>query len=127
MNDQPGDPQKSQPEDEVPPDLFETRISGTRGAFPHLIQQFSLDIGCRGPQFERQPDGTFALVAYASEDKIRQLRAAGYKIDQGENVSAVGRERQQEVGRGDRFESGRIPPQGLGEKPGYGRKGGTTS
>ena len=127
MNDQPSDPQQSQPEDEVPPDVFETRISGAREAFPTLIAQFSLDIGCRGPQFERQPDGTFSLIAYANESKIRQLRAAGYKIDQGENVSALGRERQKEVGRGDRFEGGRITPQGRGEKPGYGRKGGTTS
>jgi len=127
MNDQPSDPQQSRPEDEVPPDVFEARISGTRETFPQLIQQFSLDIGCRGPQFERQPDGHVVLIAYASENKIRQLQAAGYKIEQGANVSAVGRERQKEVGRGDRFEGGRIAPQGLGDKPGYGRKGGTTS
>jgi hypothetical protein len=61
---------------------------------------------------------------YATEERIRELQAAGYSIAVGENVSALGRERQAEVGKGDRFKGGRITPRGLGEKAPSEAKGG---
>ena len=64
-----------------------------------------------------------SCYAFAPEDQIREIQAAGYSVEVGENVSATARERQAEVGKGDRFEGGRVPPRGLGRKPG-GRNGG---
>lgn len=99
------------------PDLFAARISVTRESYTELLQKFELDLGCR-PHVDPQPDGTGILLAYASEDRIREIQSAGYSIEVGENVSQLGRERQTEVGKGDRFEGGRIVPRGLGTKTG---------
>jgi hypothetical protein len=102
---------------EVPPDLFAVRITVSRDNFAELIEKFGLDVGCR-PHVEVRPDGTGVLEAYASEERIRAIEATGYAVERGENVSALGRERQKEIGAGDRFQGGRIAPRGLGHKPG---------
>lgn len=116
----PRDPDRPSQEETLP-DLFEVRITVSREEFPALVEKFGLDLGCR-PHIELNPDGTGTLQAFASEERIRELQAAGYRVEQGENVSAVGRERQKEVGVGDRFQGGRVTPRGLGDKPG--RRGG---
>ena len=106
----------------TPPDLYEVRISGSRDAIARALKDFDLDVGCRHPQIDVSAGGSVTLHAYASEARIRELESAGYKVEKGRNMSALGRERQAEVGKGDRFEGGRKPPAGLGEK----RKGGGT-
>lgn len=111
-----------EPGGSVPPDRFALRITLTREAFAELMQRFELDLGCR-PQVQLNADGTGTLLAFASEERIGELRAAGYAVEQGENVSALGRERQREIGAGDRFQGGRIAPRGLGRKPGLGEEG----
>src|SRR2546422_6966089 len=100
MSDQnePGSANPSQRNEPVPPDLYAARITGTRETFAKLMQTFDLDVGCRRPHIEPNPDGTGTMLAYATEERIREIQAAGYKIERGENVSALGRERQKEVG-----------------------------
>jgi hypothetical protein len=129
MNDQTGsgDANPSQPNEVVPPDLYAARVTGSREALAKLMQTFELDVGCRHPHVEPNPDRTATLVVYVTDERIREIQAAGYKVERGENVSALGRERQKEVGKGDRFEGGRVAPRGLGEKPGRDRKGGSAS
>ena len=129
MNDQTGsgDANPSQPSEAVPPDLYAARVTGSREALAKLMQTFELDVGCRHPHVEPNPDRTATLVVYVTDERIREIQAAGYKVERGENVSALGRERQKEVGKGDRFEGGRVAPRGLGEKPGRDRKGGSAS
>ena len=128
MSDQTGSDgaDQSQRNEEVPPDLYAARVTGSRETFVKLMQEFQLDVGCR-PHLEVNPDGSGTMLVYATEERIRELQAAGYRVEPGENVSALGRERQAEVGKGDRFERGRVAPRGLGEKPGRDRKGGTAS
>lgn len=129
MNDQTGSggANRSQQNDATPPDLYEARITGSRETLTRLMQTFELDVGCRHPQVEANPDRTATLLAYATKDRIRELQEAGYKVEIGENVSELGRQRQKEVGQGDRFEGGRVAPRGLGKKSGYGGEGGSTS
>jgi hypothetical protein len=124
MTDQnlPRDPDQPQQGEETLPDLFEVRITVSQQDFAGLMERFPLDLGCR-PHIDMNPDGTGTLQAFASRERIRELEAAGYRVEQGENVSALGRERQQEVGTGDRFQGGRVTPHGLGRKPGR-REGG---
>ena len=55
--------------------------------------------------------------------QIADLRAAGFAVAVGDNESAAGRARQADIGQGDRFEGGRVPPRGIGRKVG-GKKGG---
>lgn len=98
-----------------PPDLFTTRITVTRESFDALLKKFDLDVGCR-PHVHTNADGTGTLTAFATKERIRELEAAGYVVEVGENASELGRQRMDEVGKGDRFEGGRVVPRGLGEK-----------
>ena len=108
----------------VPPDLFTVRIAVTRESFESLLKQFDLDVGCR-PHFQQNPDGTAGLTAFATKERIRELESAGYKVEVGENASEIGRQRQAEVGKGNRFEGGRIVPRGFGNKTGGAGQGGS--
>jgi hypothetical protein len=125
MNDPTGSDRadQSQRNEANPRDLYAARITGSRETLAKVMQEFELDVGCR-PHPEVNPDGSGTLLVYATEEGIRKLQAAGYRVERGENVSAIGRERQAEVGKGDRFEGGRIAPRGIGEKPRGDRKGG---
>lgn len=110
--------------DPVPPDLFTTRITVTRESFDSLLKKFDLDVGCR-PHVQANADGTGTLTAFATRERIRELEAAGYVVEVGENASELGRRRQEEVGKGDRFEGGRVVPRGLGAKTGDRGQGGS--
>lgn len=110
--------------DAVQPDLFAVRITVTRESFDSLFKKFELDVGCR-PHLHAAPDGTGILTAFATRDRIRELESAGYMVEVGENASELGRRRQEEVGKGDRFEGGRIVPRGLAEKTDDGGQGGS--
>lgn len=107
-------------------DLLAVRITVTRESFGELMQRFALDVGCRPvvEQTEQTGDDRGTLLAFAPRTQIAELEAAGYQIEIGENVSEVGRQRQAEIGQGDRFEGGRAVPRGLGTKPQPGSKKG---
>jgi hypothetical protein len=107
------------PDDAVPPDRFAIKVQVRPDTLGELLSRFELDVGDR-PSVEPAPDGSGTLYAFAPEAQIRELEAAGYAVEVGENVSEVGRQRMGELAVGDRFEGGRIPPTGLGEKPGRG-------
>jgi hypothetical protein len=117
-HDQPPDTTDRSEQEGVRPDVYEARITGSRETLTRLIQEFKLDVGCRHPDIEARPDGTGTLLFYASRERLAELQSAGHHVEQGENVSALGRERQKEVGQGDRFRGGRTAPRGLGGKPG---------
>jgi len=121
MIDQTEESKRNEP---IPPDLYAARITGSRETLARVLAETGLDFGCR-PHGTLNPDGSSTLQVYATEERIAQLQAAGYQVERGENVSASGRERRSEVGKGDRFDGGRIAPRGLGEKPGPHRKGGS--
>src|SRR5215210_7252208 len=97
------------------PDLFTVRITVTRESFEELLKKFDIDVGCR-PHVHANADGTRSLTAFVTKERIRELESTGYSVEVGENASELGRQRQQEVGKGDRFEGGRVVPRGLGKK-----------
>jgi len=123
MNDQTDKSERNEP---IPPDFYAARITGSRETLAKVLQEAGLDFGCR-PHAKLNLDGSATLEVYATEARIAELQAAGYQVERRENVSAIGRERRSEIGKGDRFEGGRIAPRGLGEKPGRDRKGGSAS
>jgi hypothetical protein len=53
---------------------------------------------------------------YLNEDQIAGLKKAGWTLDVHENMSEIGRARQKEVAKGDRFRGGKVAPAGLGIK-----------
>jgi hypothetical protein len=115
----PVDASRPNPDAEVPADRFSIKVQVRPETLGELLSKFALDVGDR-PHVEPAPDGSGTLYAFAPEDQIREIEAAGYAVEVGENVSETGRERMTEVAEGDRFEGGRIPPHGLGQKPGRG-------
>jgi len=101
-------------------DLYEARIFGTADELDRLLRSVPLDVGCSHPHFGRHDDGSFILFAYATMEQAGQLRHLGHRIEVGENMSERARRRQSEIGKGDRFQGGKIAPRGLGRKPGRG-------
>jgi hypothetical protein len=96
------------------PDKFELRVTAPPERLDELFRRFTVDVGCRHPHSERNDDGTLTVLFYASEQLIGEIEAAGYSVTRGENLSAIGRDRQGEIGKGDRFGRGRTHPEGLG-------------
>jgi hypothetical protein len=76
------------------------------------------DLGCR--PIARRTDDRFVIDAYLPESQLevtRAARAAGrVTIRVIENATEVGRERQKEVGQGNRFAVRGTAPRGLGRK-----------
>lgn len=100
------------------PDVFDSRLIGPEREVDAAVVRYGLDVGCRHGQAERVAGGRIALQIFASEATLGALGADGLEIERGENVSALGRERQSEIGKGDRFEGGKFAPTGLGELDG---------
>ncbi|MFF0943335.1 hypothetical protein ACFYE2_03800 [Kocuria sp. CPCC 205300] len=96
-----------------------------------FAQETDADLGCRATP-RREAEG-WVVDAYLPEDRLeaaRSTRSAGrVRLEVRENATAVGRERQAEVGTGNRFSGGdaergratvrgtrMAPVRGLGEK-----------
>ena len=78
----------------------------------------AIDFGCRA-HARRLENGALATHAFATQEAIAQLRQIpAVTVAVVLNASERSRARQEEVGRGDRFEGGRIAPRGLAEKIG---------
>jgi hypothetical protein len=76
------------------------------------------DLGCRATA--RRRDGGYVIDAYLPETRLeaaRSARSAGkVSIRIVENATETGGQRQQEVGKGNRFASRGEVPRGLGRK-----------
>jgi hypothetical protein len=105
------------PDDERDDDVFAVRVRATREQVDELIRRGEFDYGDR-PHFSgpREGIGTGELDLFVSQAQIIALRTEGYEVRIVSNQSAQARERLSEVGEGDRFEGGKVPPAGLGEK-----------
>src|SRR3954464_5993232 len=89
--------------------------TNTREEMKKLISSGSIDMNCGGPS--QQADGTFVVEAYVPDNSVGDVRTLGFPFEVVENLSrSMLEHRQQEVGSGDRYEGGRIAPQGLGIK-----------
>ncbi|HEY5156142.1 MAG TPA: hypothetical protein VIJ47_15485 [Acidimicrobiales bacterium] len=58
----------------------------------------------------------WTVEAYGPQSVVIRLRRAGLRVDVDSEFEARAAARRTEVGTGDRFEGGRIPPRGLGRK-----------
>jgi hypothetical protein len=114
-------PDEGGPEGGARSDRFEVRITGTDETLARLLHSFDLDVGCRHAHVDRNPDGSATILVFASEARLAEIQAAGYRAEKGDNVSARGRALRKQIGVGDRFEGGRVAPTGFGVK---GRGGG---
>lgn len=85
-----------------------------RETLARFVRELQLDIGGGGPR--RLPDGTLSMDAYVPEELLGKLKKAHVAFKIVEDATKVGKERQKEVGRGNRFEKGNVVPRGLGRK-----------
>ena len=89
--------------------------AANRETLTTLAKQFRLHRS-GGVRPKRLPDGTLRMDAYVPEELLDELERAGGDFEIVEDATQVGKERQKEVGRGDRFEEGNRVPRGLGKK-----------
>ncbi|AKN70908.1 hypothetical protein QR97_14760 [Streptomyces sp. PBH53] len=64
----------------------------------------------------RAADGSCTIEAFLSPEQAGALERDGVSATPVEDVAAAGRERQAEVGRGDRFAPAEAVPHGLADK-----------
>lgn len=95
-------------------DVFLTVLyAADRASLSRLLREEVLDVG---PTYMKPDSKEVEAHLYVNEEEIKKLKKQGWKLDVRENLSEVGRKRQKEVGKGDRFKGGKIPPKGLGKK-----------
>lgn len=75
--------------------------SQDREAMLDLVRTHRISVHDHGAK--QDPSGEYSVDATADTAEIRALRAAGYHVDQYEDIDEVGRARQREVGQGDRY------------------------
>lgn len=85
-----------------------------RETLAKLVKEHRLDVGGGGPR--RQPDGTLSMEAYVPQELLERLKKRKAVFEIIEDATEVGKQRQKEVGKGDRFEGGKKVPRGLGKK-----------
>lgn len=82
----------------------------------NLLNAPEVDAGCRAV-IQRTEDRGFQTYIFTTQEKIRELeREKRLRVTIQYNATEEGRKRQQEVGKEDRFEAGRIVPRGFGRK-----------
>lgn len=74
--------------------------------------QFSLD--CGSPK--RDETGAFVITLYAPKAEAKKLAGLKYRAEFDETYGDVLEKRQQEVSKTDRFQGGKVKPEGLGIK-----------
>lgn len=75
--------------------------SNDREAMLDLVRVHKISVYDHGSK--QSPSGEYSVDATADTAEIRELRGAGYHVDRHEDVDKVGRARQREVGKGDRY------------------------
>jgi len=94
-------------------DLFRCRfVFNDRKSALQFVRQYGLDVIETGQDKDKRVTQLFLL----DQRRIKELADAGHPSEVLENASETSRERQREVGRGDRFSGGKLPPAGLGKK-----------
>lgn len=107
---------KDKPQGQSPdPDVFRVLLSAPdRESLAKLVRQRGLDIDHSHPRKGKEAE----IQAYLTQSQIDELKKEGWKLKVEQNLSEIGRQRQKEVGKGDRFKGGKIAPKGLGKKTG---------
>jgi hypothetical protein len=98
-------------------DVFAVRARVTQEQARELARTGEFDYGDR-LHWSPNPDGTGRLDLLVSQAQIDELRGRGIEVEVESNESAKAREVLRDVGEGDRFEGGRVPPGGIGRKIG---------
>jgi hypothetical protein len=98
------------------PDIFQVVLTAPdRATLARLVRELGLDIDHQHPG-EEHDIKEVNIGAYLTQQQIDEVKSRGWCLQVEKNLSEIGRERQKEVGKGDRFEGGKVRPTGLGKK-----------
>jgi hypothetical protein len=89
-------------------------------ALMNVVRRHRVDFNCGGVVAE--PDGRFVLDVYVPVSRLEDLEAPGIEAEVMADGTVLGRERMQEVGKGNRFADRKRVPRGLGVKVGTSRR-----
>lgn len=84
------------------PRYLVTIFGKDQDAMADLVREFKIDV-LRHTTRQLKKGDRYSVDAVVDYKQIRSLKAKGYEITTRENVDKVGKERQKEVGRGDRY------------------------
>jgi len=87
--------------------------------FSALLREQPFDMSCGGPRKDRT--GSVRVEAYVPEERVERLKRDGVTVEIIRDETAAVRARQQEVGKGNRYEGENRVPRGLGRKVKDGR------
>jgi len=84
------------------PHYLITLTDMSRGNLTRVLREHKVRILDHG----RRPDSKagYSVDAIVSAEGIKELKAAGYKISKRYDVEKIGKDRQREVGQGNRYE-----------------------
>src|SRR5260370_35501350 len=83
---------------------YRITISGPdKAAMADLVRKHDIQIFDHGIRFA--PDIGYTVAAFAAPDEIRKLQQNGYVVVQHEDADELGKIRQRDVGRGNRYTS----------------------
>jgi len=98
------------------PDIFQVVLTTPdRATLAQLVRELGLDIDHQHPEEERNAK-EINIRAFLTLQQIDEVKHRGWCLRVEKNLSEIGRDRQKEVGKGDRFEGGKVRPTGLGRK-----------
>jgi hypothetical protein len=83
-------------------------------ALNEILSTAKVSLDCGSPR--RDESGQFVITLYASKAEAKKITALQYRHEVDENYGEVLKKRQQEVSKTDRFQGGKVKPEGLGVK-----------
>jgi hypothetical protein len=79
-----------------------------------VLSSAKVQVDCGSPK--RDADGNFVITLYTSPAEAKKITKLNYRHEVDEKYGEVLAQRQQEVSKTDRFQGGKIKPEGLGIK-----------
>ncbi|HEY6370645.1 MAG TPA: hypothetical protein VIX37_08695 [Candidatus Sulfotelmatobacter sp.] len=83
-------------------------------ALKTVLSSAKVNLDCGSPK--RDESGNFRITLYASSAEAQKITALPYRSEVDSTYGEYLAARQQEVATGDRFQGGKVKPEGLGTK-----------
>ena len=79
-----------------------------------VLSSATVHLDCGAPK--QDADGTFKITLYASPAEAKKITKLNFRHEVDEKYGEVLADRQSQVSKTDRFQGGKIKPEGLGNK-----------
>jgi len=83
-------------------------------ALNEVLSAAKVEHDCGSPK--QDAEGNFEITLYTTPEEAKKIKALPYRYEVDDNYGKVLKQRQKEVSKTDRFQGGKIKPEGLGVK-----------